>query len=169
MDCWLWDQTSHTTGKRSQPCSTHPRGALEGRRSSVAAAGRGCHQSVPPPPPASRAARARRSGSGTRAASRATRASPTRGRSTGSSLAPRRSTAHAKLLSVCDLCNGYWNVSLDEQSKRLTAWGSEQSQWVWRCLPQGMVSIAGLSKEKVCSLTAMLCHAAVTFASDKSN
>ena len=47
---------------------------------------------------------------------------------------------HAKLLSVCDLCNGYWNVSLDEQSKRLTAWGSEQSQWVWKCLPQGMVS-----------------------------
>lgn len=47
---------------------------------------------------------------------------------------------HAKMLSVCDLCNGYWNVSLDEQSKRLTAWGSEQSQWVWRCLPQGMVS-----------------------------
>ena len=47
---------------------------------------------------------------------------------------------HANLLSVCDLCNGYWNVSLDEKSKRLTAWGSEQSQWVWRCLPQGMVS-----------------------------
>ena len=47
---------------------------------------------------------------------------------------------HAKMLSVCDLCNGYWNVSLDEKSKRLTAWGSEQSQWVWKCLPQGMVS-----------------------------
>lgn len=47
---------------------------------------------------------------------------------------------HAKLLSVCDLSNGYWNVGLDEHSKRLTAFGSEQSQWVWRCLPQGMVS-----------------------------
>ena len=35
---------------------------------------------------------------------------------------------------------GYWHVYLDEPSKRLTAWGSEQSQWVWKCLPQGMVS-----------------------------
>ena len=47
---------------------------------------------------------------------------------------------HAKMLSVCDLSNGYWNVGLDPQSKRLTAFGSEQSQWVWKCLPQGMVS-----------------------------
>ena len=35
---------------------------------------------------------------------------------------------HAKMLSVCDLSNGYWNVGLDPQSKRLTAFGSEQSQ-----------------------------------------
>ncbi len=48
---------------------------------------------------------------------------------------------HAILLSVCDLSNGYWNVGLDEQSKRLTAFGSEQSQWVWKCLPQGMVMV----------------------------
>ena len=47
---------------------------------------------------------------------------------------------HAKFLSSFDLENGYWNVSLDESSKRLTAFGSEMGSWVWKCLPQGMVS-----------------------------
>ena len=46
----------------------------------------------------------------------------------------------AKYLACFDLENGYWNVALDEKSKRLTAFGSEMGSWVWKCLPQGMVS-----------------------------
>jgi len=46
----------------------------------------------------------------------------------------------AKYLACFDLENGYWNVALDEKSKRLTAFGSEMGSWCWKCLPQGMVS-----------------------------
>ena len=44
------------------------------------------------------------------------------------------------VLSACDMKDGYWNVGLDEESMRLTAFCSEAGSWCWRCLPQGMVS-----------------------------
>ena len=52
---------------------------------------------------------------------------------------------NAKFLSGFDMENGYWNVALDGKSKRLTAFGSECGSWMWRCLPQGMVS-SGLTQ-----------------------
>ena len=47
---------------------------------------------------------------------------------------------NARYLSGFDMENGYWNVALDEKSKRLTAFGSECGSWMYKCLPQGMVS-----------------------------
>ena len=37
---------------------------------------------------------------------------------------------NARYLSGFDIENGYWNIALDEKSKRLTAFGSECGSWM---------------------------------------
>ena len=44
----------------------------------------------------------------------------------------------AKVISVFDVKDGYWNCPLDEESQDLVAFSSECGEWKWRCLPQGL-------------------------------
>ena len=44
----------------------------------------------------------------------------------------------AKVISLFDIKDGYWNCPLDPASCDLVAFQSECGAWKWRCLPQGL-------------------------------
>ena len=55
----------------------------------------------------------------------------------------------AKVFTVMDVCNGFWHVSLDEESSYLTTFQTPFGCYRWRCMPFGISSAPEVFQRKM--------------------
>ena len=56
---------------------------------------------------------------------------------------------HARYLSILDLTNSYWNIELDDATRRILAFQTATAQFCWNRLPQGIQPAMAIMAEAV--------------------
>ena len=57
--------------------------------------------------------------------------------------------AEARIFSVLDVRNGFWHISLDDQSSKLTAFGTPFGKYRWKRLPFGVSTAPEIFQERL--------------------
>ena len=57
--------------------------------------------------------------------------------------------AEARIFSVLDVRNGFWHISLDDQSSKLTAFGTPFGKYCWKRLPFGVSTAPEIFQERL--------------------